>query len=88
MPIYWVEDYAPFTIIGDVKWLDVNVTVDVSVDLPGACALSLVLCVCVVCVSLVAVEFASPARVCQPHSPVVGGVRSQLRSSPVSVAQQ
>lgn len=37
-PICWSGDYSPYTIIGDVKWADMSVTVDAFIepDTPGA----------------------------------------------------
>ena len=36
VPITWEGDYAPYSVIGDVKWSDVSVSVDVKPDAPGA----------------------------------------------------
>lgn len=36
-PITWSGDYAPYSVIGDVTWSNVDVHVDVSVDAPGVC---------------------------------------------------
>ena len=35
VPITWEGDYAPYSVIGDVKWTDVSVSVQFALDSPG-----------------------------------------------------
>ncbi len=73
MPICWSGDFAPYSVIGDVRWSDVATQVDILVNDPGAqriaCCVALsvelwpvLVCVCV-CVC-VCVWLCARVRVC------------------------